>query len=112
MSQEKSLERPFTEPRRILTGCGRVIDVSRFDAEGLHAGSGRVILDLPIEPLDNHEVRASLTPREVRELAGTLLAQAAAVERAEAERRGEGDIRDIAAPGRVAVTHVEGDVVH
>ncbi|MGW6316562.1 OsmC family protein [Streptomyces sp. NPDC055099] len=84
--------------------------MSRFDAEELPAGSGRVILDIPREPYDDGQIWASLTPREARDLAGTLLAQAAAVERAEAQRHAEGSARESAVRHQVEVVHVRGDV--
>jgi hypothetical protein len=55
--------------------------VGRLRLDGLPHPAIRVTLDVGCQPYDRGEVWASLTAAEARQLAGQLLAQAAAAER-------------------------------
>ncbi len=69
----------------VRTSCGRELVVGRLRLDGLPHRTLRVTLDVGCQPYDHGEVWASLTAAEARQLAGHLLAQAAAVERESAE---------------------------
>jgi putative redox protein len=65
----------------VRTTCGRELVVGRLRLTGLPHPTLRVTLDVGCQPYDRGVVWASLTAAEARQLAGQLLAQAAAADR-------------------------------
>ena len=72
----------------VRTTCGREFVVGRLRLEGPPYPALRVTLDVECQPYDRGEVWASLTAAEARQLAGQLLAQAAAADHALLRHRG------------------------
>lgn len=67
----------------VRTTCGREFTVGKLRLEHVGHATARVSLSTPLLSQDVETLWASLTPREARELAGHLLAHAAAAEQAE-----------------------------
>jgi putative redox protein len=90
------------ERHTVRTGCGREITVGRLRFRGREHPHGRVTLDVGLQPYDHDDAWVSLTSGEARRLALSLLAEAAAVER-------DDEPGEAAEPGRLEVTHVDGE---
>jgi putative redox protein len=96
-----AVEQPTVGARSFETGCGRQVRVGMMTLGDAQWSALRVSVDIGACPGWGEGTRVTLTTTEARQLAGSLLAEAAIAEHP--------DGPSLMPAGQVAVTHVAGD---